>query len=54
MLALSLLGCASNIPIPGQSQVDWAKTHGHVVSLEELQTGRTLLLQECDGCHALA
>jgi hypothetical protein len=49
--ALSLLACAGSAPVPGQNQLQYAEAHGYATTLPQLEQGRDIFLQKCDGCH---
>ena len=52
LLALVGTGCAGLIH-PSEPHVLWAKGRWSEASLERLEAGRVLYVNECGGCHSL-
>ena len=47
------IGCASQIPEPSSVDLEIARARWPEATLEELDSGRTLYIQNCAGCHEL-
>ena len=48
-LLLGLAACAATLPPLTPKQVSWAGSQG--ISAQEIETGRTLYVNKCSGCH---
>jgi cytochrome c2 len=52
-LLIAVAGCATTILQPTPADVQWAQTRWPAVTLEDLQSGRSLYVQKCSTCHHL-
>lgn len=47
------MACASQLPLLTKPQLDWAARRWPEVPTSQIESGRTLYVMKCSGCHTL-